>query len=109
MLKKNECLAVLTREFGVRVLEVSASGCLVESDRRMAAGTFGRLRLQFGSEEYVDDIEVVRCQAVENGGGVFHIGMRFLWVRPRHARSIRQAVDCRVAELNASSETARLM
>jgi hypothetical protein len=108
-LKRGECLAVLTREFGVRVLDVSAVGCVVESDRRMAVGTFGRLRLQLGSEEYVEDIEVTRCQPVENAAGVFHVGIRFLWARPRHARSIRQAVESRVAELHAPAEITRVI
>lgn len=107
--KRCERLAVLTRELFVRVLNVSASGCLVESDREVRVGTFGRLRLQLGSDEYVDDIEVVRCQIVRNAGVVFHIGMRFLWTRPRHARSIRHAIDSCVVELFAMPETTRVM
>jgi hypothetical protein len=104
-LKAAECLAVLTQEFGVRVLNVSAGGCLVETERRMQVGLLGRLRLQLGSEEYVDDVEVMR---VENAGETFHVGMRFLRTRP-HMRSIRHAVECHVAELYASLDDARVM
>ena len=108
-LKSGESLAVLTREIHVRLLELSAGGCLVESDRRMVIGTIGRLRIQLGVEEYVDAIEVVRCQHIEGAGAVYHIGMRFLSTRRPHARSIRYAVEGHAAELFALTETTRVM
>ena len=55
---------VLTRELYVRVVDVSASGCLIESRRRLGVGAVGRLKLKFGSAEYADDVEVVGCRAV---------------------------------------------
>ena len=99
---------VLTRELYVRVVEVGASGCLLESRRRLAAGTVGRLKLKLGSAEYADDVEVVRCQAVESASSVYHIGVRFLWTSPRHPGSIRHAVARHAAELE-TSDTARVM
>jgi hypothetical protein len=108
-LKKGESLAVLTREFCVRVLNVSLGGCLIESDRPMAIGTVARLRLRLGMDEYVDDVEVLRCRSVEENARVFHVGMRFLWTMRRHARSIRHAVDCHVVELYASAENTPVM
>ena len=93
-LKVSEALGVLTREFDVRVLNISAAGCLVESPRRLEVGTVGTLRLAFGVEEYDDDIQVVRCQAIRGAGSVYHIGMQFLGTA-RHPRSIRQAVRSR--------------
>jgi len=91
--KKTERLAVLTWEFRVRVLDISATGALVASDRRMAVGTLGRVLLMFGAEEYVDDVEVVRCQIAEDSSGTYHIGMRFLASASRHERSIRAAAE----------------
>jgi hypothetical protein len=87
-----EGLGVLTREVGVRIVNISASGCLIESQRRLEIGTVGKLRLLFGLEEYSDDIEVVRCHAIAGAGSVYHVGMKFLWTTPRHPRSIRHAV-----------------
>ena len=107
--KGGECQAVLTREFCVRVLDVSAGGCLVESDRRVAIGTLGRLRLRLAGEEYVEDVEIVWCRIAEHAATVFHVGLRFLWTRPRHARSIRHAVDGGIADLFAIPETTRVM
>jgi hypothetical protein len=103
------CQAVLTREFRVRVLDVSAGGCLVQSDRPVGIGVLGRLRLRLGSDEFVEDVEIVRCQVPENAGPVFHVGLRFLWTKPRHARSIRHAVDGGIADLFAVPETTRVM
>ena len=76
----------------MKVLDISESGCLVESRRRVDAGTVGRLRLKFGTEEYDDDVEVVRCEAVPGSVRVYRLGIRFLWTSPRHEGSIRDAV-----------------
>jgi len=84
--------AVLTRDLMMRVLEISASGCLIECRRRLEVGTVGRLRLTLGTEESADDIEVVRCDAVEGARSTFHVGVRFLWTTARGAGSIRHAV-----------------
>jgi hypothetical protein len=93
-LKMSEALGVLTRAIEVRVLNISAAGCLVESPRRLEVGTVGTLRLQFGMEAYDDDIQVVRCQFIRGAGSVYHIGMQFLGTS-RHPKSIRQAVRSR--------------
>ena len=93
-----ESAGILTRELRVRVIDISRSGCLVESQRLLDVGKVGTLRLQFGIDEYSDDILVVRCQAIE-GGSVSHVGLRFLWTTSRHAGSIRYAVTRYAAEI----------
>ncbi len=98
----------LMRELSVRIIDVSASGCLIESNRRFEVGTVGRLRLQFGLGEYDDDIEVVRCQVIHGAGSLYRVGLRFLWTTPRRAGSIRQAVTEHAAEVDARN-TARVM
>jgi hypothetical protein len=85
-------LGVLVRDVPVRVLRLSAAGCLVEIDRGVHVGTFATMRLRFGSEDYRDDVQVVRCQTVVGAGSVYRVGMQFLWTTPPHARSIRHAV-----------------
>ena len=106
--KKSDGSGVLRRELYVRVVDVSASGCLIESRRRLGVGAVGRLKLKLGSSEYADDVEVVRCQSIESAPSVYHIGMRFLWTSPRHPGSIRHAVARYAAELERS-DPARLM
>ena len=100
--------ATLTRELSVRVLDVSASGCLVETRRRMEVGTIGTLQLRLGGEDCTDDFEVVRCEAVQGVRNVYHVGVRLLWTRPRRPGSIRHAAAGLHAEWDGS-EPAQVM
>lgn len=84
--------AVLMRELGVRVLNVSVGGCLVESRSWIEVGTIGTLNVTLGTEECKDDVEVVRCEAIRGATTVYHIGLRLLRTKPRQAGSIRHAV-----------------
>ena len=95
--------ATLTRELSVRVLDISGSGCLLETGRRMEVGSTGTLQLRLGDAECRDDVEVVRCDAVK---GIiptrYHVGVRLLWTTPRRAGSIRHAVASQLAVLDRS-------
>lgn len=98
---------VLTRDLQVRVVDISGAGCLIESQRRLEPGTIGRLRLTFGDDEYAEHVEVVRCQRLD-GRCVYHVGVRFIWMSPCRAGSIREALARRVPQLEASP-TVRVM
>jgi PilZ domain-containing protein len=92
---KNETLdslGVLTREQRVRLVNISESGCLLETDRPLDVGTVGKLHVRFGTKEYNDVIEVVRCLAIRGAGPTYHVAMRFLWTTPRCDGTIRQAI-----------------
>jgi hypothetical protein len=93
----NDSAGVLTREVRVRVINISASGCLVESQRPMDVGMVGQLRMLFGSDEYTDHFQVVRCQPIQGAGALFHVGLRYLWITKYHAGSIRHGVRHLVA------------
>ena len=97
-MKMVEFPATLTRELPVRVIDISESGCLVESRQRMEVGTIGTLRLRLGSHDCTDDVEVVRCDAVAGVPSLYRLGVRLLWTKPRRAGSIRHAVGTHVAE-----------
>ncbi len=99
---------VLTRQLRARAINVSRSGCLIECDQRLEVGTVGSLRLQIGSQEYLDDVEVVRCQPIQ-GSSMCHVGVRFLKSTARHAQSIRNAVALYGAEFAGIPTTTRVM
>jgi hypothetical protein len=84
----------------VRVLNISGSGGLVESDRRLEVGTIARLQLQLHSGAYGDDVEVVRCQPSGIRQSLYDVGMRFLPTTPVRAGSIRYAAALYARELN---------
>jgi hypothetical protein len=105
----SDCEGALTRELSVRVINISGSGCLVESQRKLEVGTLGKLRLQLGIEECDDDIEVVRCETVQGSRSIYHVAMRFLLTTPRHPESIRDAVSRHAAGLALQFPPARVM
>lgn len=94
--------ATLMRDLAMRIVDISASGCLIESRRRVEVGTVGRLRLKFGDDECSDDVEVVRCEPIESGRSLFHVGVRFLWTTPRDVGSIRHAVTEHATDLDTA-------
>jgi hypothetical protein len=102
-----ELLGVLRREFQVRLLNFSGSGCLLESQRSVEPGTIGTLRLLVGEDEYSDDVQIVRCQPIE-GGSSYHVGAEFVWAAPPHPRSLRRAMNSS-GELKAGSSSFRPM
>src|SRR5215510_517559 len=87
-----ERLGVLTRLCQMRVLNCSVSGCLLETNHRLAIGAVASIRIVLNGRELVDDIQIVRCQPIAGAGSTYHIGAEFLWTSPPGARSIRAAL-----------------
>jgi hypothetical protein len=76
----------------VRLLDISASGCLLESTHRLEAGTTGTIRVVYGGAEYVDDVRVMRCQSFNGSSGLYHVGAEFLWTSRPPDFSLRRVV-----------------
>ena len=91
---------VLTQELSVRVVNLSAGGCLLESRQWIEVGTNATLQLQFGTEDCREDVEVVRCEMVRRAPALYHVAVRLLRTRPRQPGTIRHAVARHVAELD---------
>lgn len=92
ILRSHDMVAVLGRDVAVRLIDISGSGCLVQSETRITEGTTGTLRLSFGGADYVDDVRVVRCQAPVAGDGWYRIGAQFLWTSHPGERSLRRVI-----------------
>jgi len=88
----DDLLGVLTKEFRIRILNCSSSGCLVETNSRVDVGTIGTLRVVLGGDDFVEDVQVVRCQQIEGAGSLYHIGAQFLWTDSPDTRSLRRAM-----------------
>ena len=86
-----DLLAVLGRDVTVRLIDLSGSGCLLESDSHVATGTAGSLRVTFRGREYADAIRVNRCQEVA-GTSRYHMGAEILWTSKPGAQSLRQLI-----------------
>jgi hypothetical protein len=82
-------LAVIAREFAIRLVNCSRAGCLFEADRVLEPGTVGTLSLVIDGHELADHILVVR---IAGAGPLHHIGARLLWVETPTAHTIRRGL-----------------
>ena len=92
-------LAALARDFDARILNYSPSGCLLETTARLEIGTVGTIHFVIDGRELADEIQVVRCQAIEGAGSLYQVGARFLWTVAPGEGTLRQALGEPPAEL----------
>ena len=92
VLTADDCVGVLTREVRVRLVNISSSGCLLESTSRLEPGTAGDLRIRVGDAVYADNVRIARVQQVQGAGSTWHVGAEFLWTTQPGTRSLRRAV-----------------
>jgi hypothetical protein len=107
VLTSDDGLAVIGRDVRIRLLNCSASGCLIETSSKLDVGTIATLAVTIQGEEFADDIQVVRCQQIE-GAGVFHVGAQFLWMATPKPRSLRQVIRRAAGFTSAQSVPTRL-
>jgi hypothetical protein len=91
VLRSRDFVAVLTRDVRVHLVNISGSGCLLESDTRLREGTTAALRVMFEGVEYVEDVRVIRCSPSE-GAHAYQLGAEFLWTTSPSERSLRRAL-----------------
>ena len=91
-LKAHDVVAVLGRDVPVRLLDISSSGCLLESAFRLEVGTHGSLRVIFDGQEFSDDIRVMRCHPSAGKSGSYHVGAEFLWTMAPQDFSLRMVL-----------------
>ena len=84
-------LATLATDIRVRVLNVSAAGCLLETNRELEIGTVATLRLTFAGGDFEDTVQVVRCQEIK-GAAVYQVGTTFLTTAAPSIESLRYLI-----------------
>ena len=82
----------LTRTKPIRVYDVSAGGCLLESREPLPVGTVGLLTMNFDGRLRQEWIRVSRVQADESRRGPCVVSVEFLPLEPAGAESLRGAV-----------------
>jgi hypothetical protein len=95
-----ELLGVLARHIPTRLVEISRSGCLLESSHRIEEGTVGALRLEVGGRTYTEDVRATRCVAIAGSGSSYLVGVEFLHTGASEGTSIRQAVSSTLQDLS---------
>jgi PilZ domain len=96
ILKTEDQLGVLSKEFHLHLLNCSSSGCLVEMRSPIEVGTIGTLRLVVDGNPFSEDVQVVRCQQIEGAGSVYHVGAKFLWTASPDNGSLRRAMGSKL-------------
>ncbi len=79
----------LTTDIRVRVLNVSAAGCLIETRRALEVGTVATLTMDVAGGDFEDTVQIVRCQEITGTGTVFHLGATFLTTAAISIESLR--------------------
>ena len=90
---KMELVGVLTREIPTRLVEISRSGCLLESRHRIEEGTIGTLRVEVLGQIYLEDVRATRCVAIAGSGSSHLVGIEFLQTGRPDRLSIRRAIS----------------
>jgi hypothetical protein len=94
----------LVRRLPIRVVNMSAAGCLLESAQPVDTGTVALLALQIGDRRYVDPVRITR--SVQRAGGiwVYGLGAEMLTLSPPSAATLRRVALLEEAELVRSPE-----
>jgi len=92
VLGADDVMSVLARETRARLLNVSASGCLLECIEYLEPGTTGTLKVVVGGGAYDDAVRVTRALQVR-GAGVWQVGVEFLWTSHPGSWSLRRMVS----------------
>lgn len=95
-------LAVLTRELSVRLLNCSASGCLVETNAPLEVSTVASLTLNFGGRHFTDDVLVAWCRPLAGSDARYHVGFRFVWTAAATPNTLRMMAHQLVAGVSES-------
>ena len=85
-------VATLGRHIGARVLNCSATGCLLETTAPIPVGAAGRLRVSFEGQEFDDIIQIVRCEYITSAAPVYHVATKFILAAPPYLGSLRYAM-----------------
>jgi len=85
-------IGVIIRRITVRVRDVSAAGCLLESADLLPEGTVGQLELTIDGERHLETLQVCRSTRSSGGGLPWRAGARFLSLAAPPATSVRNVV-----------------
>lgn len=89
ILGATDIVAVLGRQVTVRLIDISASGCQLESGNRVALGSIGSLTVTFEGQQYMDYVRITRCGVLDGASG-YRIGAEFLWTTVPPEQSLRR-------------------
>jgi len=94
-----EVVGVLARHIPTRLIDISRSGCLLESAHRIEEGTVGALRLEVRGQTFSEDVRTTRCVAIAGSGSSYLVGVEFLQTARTDTASIRRVMSGSLGEI----------
>ena len=91
-------LGIAVDNIEVRLIDVSRSGCLLESSRQVAPGTAGEIRIDFDGRVLIEALRVTRCKRIEGAGPLYRLGAEFIRTRQLDDWSLRRALQTSIEE-----------
>lgn len=76
----------------VRVLDISATGVLLQAARPLRIGVTGALRFSLGGQPFAADVQVSRVTTDDPPSAGYRIGVKFLSVSPEHRQIIERFI-----------------
>jgi hypothetical protein len=92
VLRAGDVFGVLGREVPVKVVNVSASGCLLESAGPLEPGVTGTVSVALDGIVCRDEVRITRCQSLPGSDGRHAMGAHFLWTSQPGAQSLRRVI-----------------
>jgi hypothetical protein len=84
-------LATIPSGVAVQVLDISATGVLLQSSRLFDVGTRGCLRLNVSGSPFSADVEVRRSAAIGDAG--YRLGAMFVGISPEDRHIIERFIN----------------
>ena len=79
----------LIRRVSLRVVEISRTGCLIESSYPLTPGVVGELRVVIDSHEYIDAVRICRVTKIAGSESTYRAGAEFLRLTPSSEVSLQ--------------------
>jgi hypothetical protein len=90
ILSEADLVGVIGRDSDVNVMDISRSGCMMESPRDVVPGTLGTVRVTVKGAEYADAVRIVWSTPLLGAGDRYAIGAEFVWLGLPAPRSLRR-------------------
>ena len=97
ILEADDRYGILGRQVPVRLVNFSASGCLLQGASSLEPQSMGRLKVVFEGEQFGEDVRVARCHELAGAGSLYSIGVEFVWTSHPDSSSLRWLLRTRFA------------
>ena len=90
-LSSEELLGVMVVTVPSRLVDVSRTGCLLETERHIVTGTIGEIRIAVPGQVLSEELRVTWGNRVEGAGALCRVGTEFLRTRRLDGSCLRRA------------------